>query len=295
MPATVTLSAKDWAVCATRASRDAVPPIVATTESKLLDAMKPVARQVRDLDTLKQRAATGAIEEETGMARLIDEVVALRDALRKDSPISADGCEHDDMGNLAAKFLQLTSAHEGKLRKLSAVNLAAQARDVMRVVKRLQAQAAAVDKAAGADSFAAVEAAFDAACDQSRGVQMVGLDDDLQVKADFDLLMGKAQALGNTMAAMGSWAEEDPDGSGDVAAEWEAANQDAGRTDPSGLTALLKAAKQAVADNSSGSPPIKKAMQDVIDDIDQQFGGLEAGPAMYLRQLKSGAQLHLKT
>ena len=124
---------------------------------------------------------------------------------------------------------------------------------------------------------------------------MVGLDDDPQVEADFDLLMGKAQTLGTKLAAMGSWAEEDPDWSGDVAAEWEAANQDAGRTDPSGLTALLKAAKQAVADNNPGSPPIRKAMHDAIDDIDQQFGGLEAGPAMYLRQLKSAAQSHLKT
>jgi hypothetical protein len=293
VPATVTLSIEDWAVCVARATRDAVPPIAPTSEPKVLAAMKPVAKQ--DLAALKQRAATGAIEEEPEMARLLDEVVALRNALRDYSPISADGHEHEDMGNLAAKFLQFTSARERELRALSTTNLAAQARDLKRVAAKLKAQATAIDQAAGADSFAAVNAAFDAACDQIREVQMVGLDEDPQVKADFDLLMRKTQALGNTMAAMGSWAEEEPDWSGDVAAEWEAANKSAGRTDKSGLSALLTAAQQALAANAPGSPLIAKAMQDVIGGIDQQLGkDLETGPAMYLRQLKSGAQFYLK-
>jgi hypothetical protein len=292
VPAAVTLSIEDWAVCVTRASRDAVPPIVKTSEDKVLDAMKPVARQ--DLAALKQRAATGAIEQDPEMNRLIDEVEKLRDALRAYAPISSDGHDHEEMGNLAAKFLQLTAAHERELRALSATNLAAQARDVKRVTAKLKAQATAVDKASGADGFAAVNAIFDAACDQIREVQMVGLDEDPQVKADFDLLMSKVQALGNTMASMGSWADQDPDWSGDVAAEWDTANKDAGRTDKSGLSALLKTAKQAVTDNDAGSPAVKKAMQDVIDNIDKQLGGLEAGPALYLRQLKSGAQFYLK-
>jgi hypothetical protein len=292
VPATVTLSIEDWSVCVTRATRDADPPIVATGERKVLDAMKPVVKQ--DLAALKQRAAAGAIEEETEMARLLDEVVALRNALRDYSPVSADGHDHEEMGNLAAKFLQLTSVHERELRALSSVNLAAQARDVQRVVKRLQAQAAAVDKAAGADSVAAVNAIFDAACDQIREVQMVALDEDPQVKADFDLLMSKTQALGNTLAAMGAWADQEPDWAGEVADEWDAANEAAGRTDDSGLTPLLKAAKTAAVSNPPGSAPVKKAMQDVIDNIDQQLGKkLDPGPALYLRELKSGAQFYL--
>jgi hypothetical protein len=294
VPATVTLSIEDWAVCVTRASRDADPPLVATSETRVLDAMKKVVKH--DLKgTLKQRAAAGAIEEETEMTRLLDEVVALRDALRDYTPMSSGGAEHEEMGNLAAKFLQLTSVHERELRKLSAENLAAQARDVQRVVKKLKAQAAAVDQAAGAESFAAVNAAFDAACDQIREVQMVSLDEDPAVKPDFDALMNKAQALGQTLAAMGSWADEDPDWSGDPAAEWEDANKAAGRKDPSGLAPLLKTAKDAAVNNVTGSPVVVTAMKAVIDNIDKQLAGqLDPGPAVYLRQLKSGAAYYLK-
>ena len=293
VPGNVTLSIADWSVCVTRASRDAVPPIVATSESKVLDAMKPVVKQ--DLAALKLRAAAGAIDEETEMARLLADVVTLRNALRGYAPISAGGADHEEMGNLAAKFLQMTAMHERDLRDLSTTNLAAQARDVKRVVVKLKAQAGAVDQAATASSFDTITKIFNAAGEQIREVQMVGLDEDPQVQPDYDTLMGKTRQLATTVAAMGSWADQEADwDSDDLAADWNDARGTAKIDDSTGLSPLLKAAQGALlAANSdvNSKPAALKALQGVVDNIDTRLGQKpDPGLALYLRQLKSGAR-----
>jgi len=291
VPGTVKLSIEDWSICVARASRDAVPPIVPTSERRVLEAMKPVERQ--DLAKIKVLATKGEIDEEKEMTVLLDEVVRLRNALRDYTPISSDGAEHEEMGNLAAKFLQLTAVHERALRELSTINLDAQARDVKRVVAKLKAQAVGVDKAATADTFKAINDIFDAACSQIREVQIVGLDEDSKVKPDFDTLMTKTQQLATTLGAMEAWADDEPDWTGDIAAEWEAAVKKARLAQDGGLAPLLKTAKTAVekaATDDKAKPAATKALQQVIANVDQQLKSApNPGLALYLRQLRSGA------
>jgi len=292
VPGAVTLSIADWAVCVTRASRDAQPPIVTTTELVVLDAMKPVVRQ--DLKDLKLRADSGAIDEETDMAARLAEALKLRDALRKYSPISSDGAEHEEMGNLAAQFLQMTVVRERELRTISVTNLAAQARDVKRVVGKLKAHAKKVDETAGTDSFDAIQRIFNAAGEQIREVQMVSLDENPLVKPDYDTLMSKTRQLASTVAAMGTWVDEDPHwGIEDLAADWDNARAAANVDDSTGLTPLLKAAQLALAEarrDANGKTAATKTLQDVITNIDQRLSlKPDPGLALYLRQLKSGA------
>jgi hypothetical protein len=144
------------------------------------------------------------------MAARLAEALKLRDALRKYSPISSDGAEHEEMGNLAAQFLQMTVVRERELRTISVTNLAAQARDVKRVVGKLKAHAKKVDETAGTDSFDAIQRIFNAAGEQIREVQMVSLDENPLVKPDYDTLMSKTRQLASTVAAMGTWVDEDP-------------------------------------------------------------------------------------
>lgn len=290
MPKDVSLTGADWAIATTRASRDAKPALVESTERTVLAAFKLTDQH--DLADLEKRANDGEIEE-VEWRKILKEAADLAAVLRAYSPVSSDGQEHADMANLAAAFLKLASERERELNRLVAVNAKVQAHDVDRVTDRLNERIKAVDGVASSEVFAEFQAAFQAACEQLREVQLARLDTDNQIKPLYTQLLTKSQALSKALAAMEVWQDESPDWNGDLAGAWLQAKKKARYKGKTGLSDLIKAAKQAVADlatNKIQKNQATAALQAVIDNIDQQLPNADPGLALYLRKMKSGAK-----
>ena len=199
IPKPLVLSTECWMVTASRAATLAEPKLNPTGVLPITDQLKKIDKH--DVFALGKRAEAGAIEADE-MQRLQDEAAELCKRLRAYAPVVADGSDHDEMANVGATFLKMANDHETRVRAIVRDNLAAQSHDVARVSVKLNERISALDKAILANKEDGLDAAFNAALETIREVQLAQLDEDDTIKPLYDSAMSKAKTASEALEAL---------------------------------------------------------------------------------------------
>ena len=115
MPREVKLDLRSWSAATLRARREAVPLLGVGGERDILVALKPFEKI--DWSELEEDVQSGKVSD-VQARRLLEQAAHLTRLLREYEPKAEDGSSHEEMANLAARFLKLAVEQERRLQDI---------------------------------------------------------------------------------------------------------------------------------------------------------------------------------